>query len=193
MAHEGPAELRNTLGIAVGMQTYKAYRDVLESDRFQRLENIGARAQRLLFASTGVKDKNDSDTLYIARLAAPNTVNTMPEETLLAFADHGPAPAALPRNGGELEAVLSAHAKAGVDLPALAERLQSDGAKGFVDSGVNCLRRLTPRARHSVDCTRPSWQALAAHHAQSQSRFADARRHATPVHRVMILEHNAVE
>ena len=84
-----PAELRNTLGIAVGKQAYKAYRDVLESDRLQRLENLGARPQRLLFASTGTKDKNASDTLYIAGLAAPNTVNTMPEETLLAFADHG--------------------------------------------------------------------------------------------------------
>ena len=89
VADKVPAELRNTLGMAVGKQAYKAYRDVLESDRFQRLANVGARAQRLLFASTGTKDKSASDTLYIAGLAAPNTVNTMPEETLLAFADHG--------------------------------------------------------------------------------------------------------
>ena len=106
-----------------------------------------ARAQRLLFASTGVKDKNASDTLYIAGLAAPNTVNTMPEETLLAFADHGAAPAALPRNGGESEAVLSAHAKAGVDLLALAERLQSDGAKGFVDSWRELLGAIDAKSK----------------------------------------------
>jgi len=150
VAHEGPTELRNTLGVAVGMQTYKAYRDVLESDRFQRLENIGARAQRLLFASTGVKDKNASDTLYIGGLAAPNTVNTMPEATLLAFADHGTAPVALPRNGGESEAVLSAHGKAGVDLPALAERLQSDGAKGFVDSWRELLGAIDAKSKTLV-------------------------------------------
>ena len=150
VAHEGPTELRNTLGVAVGMQTYKAYRDVLESERFQRLENIGARAQRLLFASTGVKDKNASDTLYIGGLAAPNTVNTMPEATLLAFADHGAAPVALPRNGGESEAVLSAHGKAGVDLPALAERLQSDGAKGFVDSWRELLGAIDAKSKTLV-------------------------------------------
>jgi transaldolase len=150
VAHEGPAELRNTLGVAVGMQTYKAYRDVLESDRFQRLENFGARAQRLLFASTGVKDKNAPDTLYIAGLAAPNTVNTMPEATLLAFADHGAAPAALSRDGGESEAVLSAHARAGVDLPALAGRLQSDGAKGFVDSWRELLGAIDVKSKSLV-------------------------------------------
>ena len=101
VAHKVPAALRNTLGIAVSKQSYKAYRDVLESDRFQRLENIGARAQRLLFASTGTKDKSASDTLYISGLAAPNTVNTMPEETLLAFADHGTTGSALPRDGAD--------------------------------------------------------------------------------------------
>ena len=105
------------------------------SDRFQRLANVGARAQRLLFASTGTKDKTASDTLYIAGLAAPNTVNTMPEETLLAFADHGSdTPRPLPRDGGDAEAVLAAHVKAGIDLTALAAQLQADGAKGFVKS-----------------------------------------------------------
>ena len=81
--------MRNTLGLAVGRQAYGAYRNILAGDRFQRLANLGARPQRLLFASTGTKDKNAPDTLYIPGLAAPNTVNTMPEETLLAFADHG--------------------------------------------------------------------------------------------------------
>jgi transaldolase len=111
------------------------------------LENLGARAQRLLFASTGAKDKDASDTLYIAGLAAPNTVNTMPEETLLAFADHGAAPAALPRHGGESEAVLLAHAKAGIELPALAARLQSDGAKGFVDSWHELLAAIDAKSK----------------------------------------------
>ena len=101
-------------------------------------------------ASTGVKDKNAPDTLYIAGLAAPNTVNTMPEATLLAFADHGAAPAALPRDGGESEATLSAHAKAGVDLAALAERLQSDGAKGFVDSWRELLGAIDAKSKTLV-------------------------------------------
>jgi transaldolase len=129
-----PAALRNTLGIAVSFQAYQAYRDVLESDRFQRLENVGARPQRLLFASTGTKDKSASDTLYITGLAAPNTVNTMPEETLLAFADHGTVSDPLPRDGGNAEAMLAAHTKAGIDLAGLAAQLQSDGARSFVDS-----------------------------------------------------------
>ena len=129
-----PAELRNTLGMAVSRQAYKAYRDILESDRFQRLANVGARAQRLLFASTGTKDKSASDTLYVTGLAAPNTVNTVPEETLLAFADHGTTASALSRDGGDAEAVLAAHVRAGIDLTALSAQLQSDGANGFVKS-----------------------------------------------------------
>ena len=142
-----PAAMRNTLGIAVSRQAYKAYRDVLESDRFQRLESVGARAQRLLFASTGTKDKDAADTLYISGLAAPNTVNTMPEGTLLAFADHGTAPHALPRDGGDAEVVLAAHADAGIDLTALAAKLQSDGAKGFVDSWHELLGAIDAKSR----------------------------------------------
>jgi transaldolase len=129
-----PAEIRNTLGMAVSKQAYRAYREILASDRFQRLENLGARAQRLLFASTGTKDKAASDTLYISGLAAPNTVNTMPEDTLLAFADHGKLAGALTPDGGDFESVLAAHVKAGIDLTALSTQLQSDGAKGFVKS-----------------------------------------------------------
>ena len=87
-----PDDLRNRLGIAVGKLCYKAYRDLKETDRWQRLENLGARPQRLLFASTGTKDPNASDVLYVEALAAPNTIDTMPEETLLAFADHGTGP-----------------------------------------------------------------------------------------------------
>jgi transaldolase len=138
---------RNALGMAVSRQAYKAYRDILESDRFQRLENVGARAQRFLFASTGTKDKTASDTLYVAGLAAPNTVNTMPEETLLAFADHGATATALPRDGGDAEAVLAAHAKAGIDLTALAAQLQSDGAKGFVKSWTELLGAIEAKSK----------------------------------------------
>ena len=142
-----PADLRNTLGMAVGMQAYKAYRDSLETDRFQRLANIGARAQRLLFASTGTKDKAASDTLYIDGLAAPNTVNTMPEDTLLAFANHGAAATALPRDGGDAEAVLTAHARAGIDLTDLARQLQSDGAKAFVKSWNELLGAIASKSK----------------------------------------------
>jgi len=147
VAHKAPAELRNTLGIAVSKQTYQAYRDVLESDRFQRLANGGARAQRLLFASTGTKDKSASDTLYISGLAAPNTVNTMPEETLLAFAGHGTTGALLPRDGGDAAMVLLAHAKAGIDVSALAAQLQSDGAKGFVASWRELLGAIDAKSK----------------------------------------------
>ena len=103
-----PAELRDRLGIAVSQQSYKAYRDLLESDRWQRLEGYGARPQRLLFASTSTKDPQASDVLYIGALAAPNTVNTMPEETLLAFGEHGTVDRAMPRDGGDAESVLVA-------------------------------------------------------------------------------------
>ena len=102
-----------SLGPAIGQQAYKAYRDVLESDRWQRLENSGAHAQRLLFASTGTKDPKASDVLYIGALAAPNTVDTMPEETLLAFGEHGNAAKPIARDGGDCEQVLSAFTKAG--------------------------------------------------------------------------------
>ena len=147
VADKVPAALRNTFGLAVSRQAYKAYRDLLESDRFQKLEGLGARAQRLLFASTGTKDKSAPDTLYVSGLAAPNTVNTMPEGTLLAFADHGTAPAALPRDGGDAEAVLAAHARAGVNLAALSAQLQSDGAKGFVSSWNELLAAIDAKSK----------------------------------------------
>ena len=142
-----PSDIRNTLGLAVGKQAYQAYRDLLQSDRFQRLANLGARAQRLLFASTGTKDKNASDTLYITGLAAPNTVNTMPEETLLAFAEHGKMGGALARDGGDAEAVLAAHTKAGIDLTVLSAQLQSDGAKSFVDSWHELLGAIDAKSK----------------------------------------------
>jgi transaldolase len=147
VADKVPADIRNTLGLAVGKQAYKAYRDILESDRFQRLENVGARPQRLLFASTGTKDKNASDTLYIEGLAAPNTVNTMPEGTLLAFGDHGKTATALPRDGGDCEAVLDAFLKAGIDLTELSTKLQSDGANGFVKSWHELLGAIDQKSK----------------------------------------------
>src|SRR5579871_3067253 len=142
-----PANLRDRLGIAIAEMTYAAYRDVLDSDRWQRLENSGARPQRLLFASTGTKDPSASDTLYIGGLAAPNTVNTMPEETLLAFASHGEVGDVLPRDGRRVSETLSAIAKAGVGRDALAADLQSEGAKSFDDSWSDLLKAIETKAR----------------------------------------------
>jgi len=147
IAEKVPAELRNTLGVAVSKQAYKAYRDILESDRFQRLANVGARPQRLLFASTGTKDETARDTLYIDSLAAPNTVNTMPEGTLLAFGDHGKTATALSRDGGDAEAVLAKHIKAGIDLTALSAQLQSEGAKSFVKSWTELLGAIESKSK----------------------------------------------
>ena len=145
-----PAPLRDRLGIAVAKSTYAAYRDLLDSDRWQRLENVGARPQRLLFASTGTKDPAASDTLYIGGLAAPNTVNTMPEETLHDFADHGDVSGVLPRDGGEAEETLSAISKAGVDVAALAENLQTEGAKSFDASWSDLLKAIDTKSRALV-------------------------------------------
>src|SRR6266436_5214480 len=127
-------ELTNRLGIAIAQRTYKAYRELLASARFQRASNAGARAQRLLWASTGTKDPQASDILYVKALAAPLTVNTMPEGTLKALADHGELGAILPADGGDCEEVLAQFAKAGVDVEALASQLQDEGAKAFVKS-----------------------------------------------------------
>jgi len=144
---KAPAELRDKLGPAIGWQTYKAYRDVLESDRWQRLANLGARAQRLLFASTGTKDPKASDVLYIGALAAPNTVDTMPEETLLAFSEHGSVTKAIPRDGGDCEQTLSAFTKAGIDLTKLAADLQSEGAKSFDESWKDLLNSIETKSK----------------------------------------------
>jgi transaldolase len=129
-----PAALRNQLGIAVAKRTYKAYRTLLDSPRWQRVFNEGARAQRLLWASTGTKDPSASDILYIRSLAAPFTVNTMPESTLKALADHGAIGEMLPADGGDSEEVLARFAGAGIDVDALAAQLQDKGAKSFVGS-----------------------------------------------------------
>jgi transaldolase len=136
-AHESterPDELHNMLGIAMAKRTYKAYREVLDSDRWKRLANEGARPQRLLWASTGTKDPEASDVLYVRALAAPLTVNTMPEKTLLAFGDHGMVEQFLPADGGNAERVIGRFAAAGVDVDALAARLQKEAADSFVKS-----------------------------------------------------------
>jgi transaldolase len=126
-----PAELTNRLGIAIAQRTYKAYLELLASPRFQRAANAGARAQRLLWASTGTKDPKASDILYVKALAAPFTINTMPEGTLKAFAQHGEVGAMLAPDGGDCERVLADFAKAGIDVDALAKKLQDDGATSF--------------------------------------------------------------
>ena len=129
-----PDALRNRLGIAVSQRTYKAYRSLLSSPRWQRIYNAGARPQRLLWASTGTKDPLISDVTYIRALAAPFTVNTIPEGTLKALADHGDVPTLMRADGGTCEEVLKQFAEAGVDVHALAQRLQKDGADSFVKS-----------------------------------------------------------
>jgi transaldolase len=147
IVEEVPDELKNKLGNAVGQHAYRAYRELIASDRWQRLENAGARPQRLLFASTSSKDKRATDTLYIEALAAPNTVNTMPEDTLRAFADHGKLNGVLRADGGDCDAVLAAHAKAGVDVNALAKKLQADGAKAFVASWQDLLKSIGAKSK----------------------------------------------
>jgi len=129
-----PGPLANRLGNSIARRTYKAYRDLIATPRYQRVLDAGARLQRLLFASTGTKDPKASDVLYVEALAAPLTINTMPEATLKAFADHGEVGAAMGADGGDCEAVLSEFGKAGVDVDALAEKLQEEGAAAFVSS-----------------------------------------------------------
>jgi transaldolase len=128
---KAPEALRNRLGIAVAQRTYAAYRDLLATPRWQKLAAAGAQPQRLLLASTGTKDPSASDVLYIGALAAPDTVDTMPEETLLAFADHGALDGVMPPHGGDCEAVIAEFARAGVDADALAAQLQKEGAESF--------------------------------------------------------------
>ena len=129
-----PAELSNKLGIAIAERTYKACRTLLGSPRWQRVYNAGARPQRLLWASTGTKDPKASDILYVKALAAPFTVNTMPEKTLKALAEHTELGTILPADGGDCEEVLAKFAKAGIDAESLAAQLQDEGAKSFVKS-----------------------------------------------------------
>jgi transaldolase len=146
VASKIPAPLRNRLGIAIAKRTYKAYRELVGSARSLRIYNAGGRPQRLLWASTGTKDPAASDILYIKALAAPLTVNTMPENTVKAFADHGDVDDILPADGGDCEEVLKQFAKAGVDVDALATQLQNDGAKSFVKSWDDLMRVISAKS-----------------------------------------------
>ncbi|MEO5698222.1 MAG: transaldolase [Burkholderiaceae bacterium] len=149
-----PTELHNRLGIAVSQQTYRAYRALLASPRWTKLAAAGARPQRLLWASTGTKDPAASDTLYVDALAAPDTINTIPEKTLHAFADHGRVRGVLATDGGDADALLAQIAKAGIDIDALAAKLQRDGAQAFVKSWQQLLQRIDTKAG-ALDAARP--------------------------------------
>ena len=143
-------DLRNKLGIAMGSWTYAAYRQTLDSERWQRLANEGARPQRLLFASTGTKDPEASDVLYIEALAAPETVNTMPESTLLAFADHGEVGDPLPVDGGSAGELLADFAVAGIDVEALAAQLQEEGKQSFDKSWKELIDTIASKGEKLV-------------------------------------------
>ncbi|HEY4367636.1 MAG TPA: transaldolase [Steroidobacteraceae bacterium] len=140
-----PANLSNRLGIAIAGRTYKAYRDLLASPRWRKFEQAGALPQRLLWASTGTKDPEAPDTLYIEALAAPDTINTMPEKTLLGFADHGTVKHPMAPDGGDAESVLTQFSKAGVDDAALAQQLQREGAESFDKSWKSLIARIAQK------------------------------------------------
>jgi len=145
VAGKVPDALRNQLGIAVAKRTYEAYRAFLESPRWHYVFNAGARPQRLLWASTGTKDPKASDVLYAKALAAPFTVNTMPEGTLKALGEYGELGTILPPCGGDCEEVLEQFAKAGIDVDALAAQLQDEGAKSFVKSWDELMSVITSK------------------------------------------------
>jgi len=147
VADQVPVDMHNKLGIAVAQATYRAYRELLDSPRWKALAAKGAQPQRLLWASTGTKDPAASDTLYIEALAAPDTINTIPEKTLHAFADHGALRGPMALDGGDADAVLAGFTSAGIDLSALAVQLQADGAKAFVTSWQELLQTIDSRSR----------------------------------------------
>ena len=142
-----PEELQNRLGIAIAKRTYKAYRNLLASPRWLKLAGAGAQPQRLLWASTGTKDPQASDVLYIRALAAPDTINTMPEETLLAFADHGEVDNLLPVDGGDAEEILSRFGRVGVDHAELAAELQREGALSFDKSWNDLMDTIASKCK----------------------------------------------
>jgi transaldolase len=142
-----PEALRNRLGLAVAMRTYKAYRELLASPRWLKLAASGARPQRLLWGSTGTKDPAARDVLYVEALAAPGTIDTMPEKTLLAFADHGKVEDAMRSDGGDAEAVIAKFKRAGVDDDALAADLQREGAEAFAKSWGDLMSRIASKSK----------------------------------------------
>jgi transaldolase len=146
VADKVPVELKDRLGIAIGQRSYKACVELRESARWKKLIAAGAHPQRLLWASTGTKDPKASDTLYIEALAAPDTINTMPDKTLLAFADHGKLGAPMAKDGGDCEKVIARFKAAGIDDAALAGKLQRDGAAAFVKSWNDLLKRIRDKS-----------------------------------------------
>ena len=141
-----PPELRNRLGVAIAARTYKAHCDLLITQRWRDLEAAGARKQRMLWASTGTKDPKAPPGLYVEALAAPDTIDTMPEKTLLAFAAGGTVKSAMPKDGGDAEQVLARFAAAGIDIDALGARLQLDGAESFVKSWRELMKRIAEKS-----------------------------------------------
>ena len=148
--NEVPENLKDRLALAVGLQIYRAYRELMDSERWQRLQNSGARMQRLLWASTSTKDPKAPDDLYLHSLGAPFTVNTVPEATLRAFYDHGHSVKAMAADGGDSETTLAQFSAAGVDVDALAAKLQTNGAKSFVDSWNDLIAHIDQQARRSA-------------------------------------------
>jgi transaldolase len=145
VADKVPAAMRNRLGVAIARKAYRAYGDLLSASRWRALAHAGARTQRLLWASTGTKDPAAPDTLYIEALAAPNTINTMPDKTLHAFADHGAVRDVMPRDGGDAEHVITQFARFGIDERALADELQREGAAAFEKSWNDLLDCITSK------------------------------------------------
>ena len=141
-----PTELRNQLGIAIGKKTYQAYCELLASERWKKLAQAGARPQRLLWASTGTKDSSISETLYVEALAAPDTINTMPEKTLHAYAEHGAPADAMNCDGDDAITVLATFAQNGIDIHSLAEQLQREGTEAFVKSWQQLLQRIAHKS-----------------------------------------------
>jgi transaldolase len=146
VADKVPKELVNRLGIAIAQRTYRAHCELIAGQRWRDLQAKGARKQRMLWASTGVKDPNASATLYVEALAAPETVDTMPEKTLLAFAEKGKARGVMAKDGGDAEQVLKQFAAAGVDVTALAQQLQDEGASSFVKSWSELMKRIKDKS-----------------------------------------------
>ncbi len=147
-----PVELRNRLGIAIGQRTYREYRKLLASERWKKLSQLGVLPQRLLWASTSTKDPAAPDTLYVSALAAPDTIDTVPEKTLKAFSEHGALQGVMAEDGGDCEQVLTEFAKAGIDTDALALQLQQEGAKSFVKSWQELLQRIDEKGQSLVAC-----------------------------------------
>jgi transaldolase len=142
-----PPALQNRLALAVGRDIYRAYRQLMDSGRYQRLANEGARMQRLLWASTSTKDPNAPDTFYVHGLSAPFTVDTIPDKTLVAFFEHGEVGEDMPPDGGDCDAVLAQFAAAGVDVGALAQRLQDEGAAAFDESWKDLLEHIDQQVK----------------------------------------------